>query len=69
MSEKEKLKSVQAHVPEQQEAWLQARAIRHQRSVSAEVRSLLHFAMQAEHLLGVTEVFYVTAQAPAGEAA
>jgi plasmid stability protein len=44
--------------------WLKARAVRHDRSISAEGRSIMHFAQMAEHLLGKTDVVFVTAPIP-----
>ncbi len=61
----EQLEVIQLHLPKQQAAWLKARAVRHDRSVSAEGRSIVHFAIQAEHMLGKTDVLYVTAPVPA----
>jgi hypothetical protein len=61
----EQLETVQLLLPKPQAAWLKARAVRHDRSVSAEGRSIVHFAMQAECLLGATSVFYTTTPAPA----
>jgi plasmid stability protein len=65
----EEFEVVQIHLPKPQAAWLKARAVRHDRPVSAEGRSIFHFAMVAESLLGPTDVMYATAPAPAGEAA
>jgi hypothetical protein len=47
----EKMESVQVHLPPEQVRWLQARAVKHERSVSAELRSLVHFAAMAGSLL------------------
>ena len=60
----EEFEVVQFHLPKQQAAWLKARAVRHDRSVSAEGRSLVHFAIMAESMLGPTEVHYATVAAP-----
>ncbi len=60
----EETETVQFILPKPQAAWLKARAVRHDRSVSAEGRSIVHFAIMAESLLGQTTVLYTTAPAP-----
>lgn len=55
--------TIQLVLPKPQAAWLKARAVRHDRSVSAEGRSLIHFAQMSESLLGKTDVLFVTAAA------
>ena len=60
----EETEVVQFILPKPQAAWLKSRAVRHDRSVSAEGRSIVHFAIMAESMLGQTTVLYATAPAP-----
>jgi plasmid stability protein len=57
----EQVETVQLILPKPMAAWLKSRAVRHDRSISAEGRSVVFFAMQAENLLGKTDVVFATA--------
>jgi hypothetical protein len=60
----EKSEAVQASLPPAQVRWLKSKAELRGRSVSAELKSVVHLAMMVEGLMGPTDVSYVTASAP-----
>jgi hypothetical protein len=64
MAAKEQLESVQGHLPAAQVRWLKSKAELRGRSVSAELKSLVHLAMTLEGLMGPTDVTYAVAPMP-----
>jgi plasmid stability protein len=57
----ESKEQITVHLPPEQVAWLRARAVRHDRSLAQEVRSIVYLAAMAEQLLGPTTVLYASA--------